>query len=45
MKSNGTDVIIPEESVTKGAKNNVNIIIVFITIVALAFRLLLWVLK
>lgn len=36
---------MPDASVIKGAKNKVNITTVFKTIVPLAFRLLLWVLK
>ena len=42
---NGTEVTKPDESNIRGAKNIVNIIMVFMTIVALAFLLLLIVLK
>tara|TARA_R110000765_G_scaffold120744_2_gene216580 strand:+ start:7114 stop:7278 length:165 start_codon:yes stop_codon:yes gene_type:complete len=41
----GTEVTKPDESSMRGAKNKVNIIMVFTTIVTLALRLLLLVLK
>ena len=44
-KRTGLVVTIPEESSTKGTKNKANIITVFTTMFALAFLLLLLVLK
>jgi hypothetical protein len=44
-KSIQTAVTIPDESTIRGVKNKDNIIIVFTTMVVLAFRPLLWVLK
>jgi len=44
-KSIQTLVTNPDESSINGVKNKDNIISVFTTIVELAFRLLLWVLK